>query len=29
MTVEAHVKQADMLLYQAKGAGRNDVQVAL
>jgi diguanylate cyclase (GGDEF)-like protein/PAS domain S-box-containing protein len=28
-TVEALVKQADVMLYQAKGAGRNNVQVAL
>jgi diguanylate cyclase (GGDEF)-like protein len=28
-TAEALVKQADELLYQAKGAGRNNVQVAL
>jgi diguanylate cyclase (GGDEF)-like protein len=26
---EALVKQADEMLYQAKGAGRNNVQVAL
>ena len=29
MTVEALLKQADVLLYQAKGAGRKNVQVAL
>lgn len=29
MTVEALVRQADVMLYQAKGAGRNNVQVAL
>ena len=28
-TVEALVQQADVMLYQAKGAGRNNVQVAL
>jgi len=28
-TVEALVKQADVMLYEAKGAGRNNVQVAL
>ena len=28
-TVDALVKQADVMLYQAKGAGRNNVQVAL
>jgi diguanylate cyclase (GGDEF)-like protein len=28
-TVEALVKQADVMLYQAKGAGRNNVQMAL
>jgi len=28
-TVEALVKQADVMLYQAKAAGRNNVQVAL
>lgn len=28
-TVEALVRQADVMLYQAKGAGRNNVQVAL
>jgi len=28
-TAEALVKQADVMLYQAKGAGRNNVQVAL
>ena len=28
-TVEALVKQADVMLYQAKGAGRNTVQVEL
>lgn len=28
-SVEALVKQADVMLYQAKGAGRNNVQVAL
>ena len=28
-TVEALVKQADVMLYQAKSAGRNNVQVAL
>ena len=28
-TVEALVKQADVMLYQAKNAGRNNVQVAL
>jgi diguanylate cyclase (GGDEF)-like protein len=28
-TVEALIKQADVMLYQAKGAGRNNVQVAL
>ena len=28
-TVEALVQQADVMLYQAKGAGRNNVQMAL
>jgi hypothetical protein len=28
-TVEALIQQADVMLYQAKGAGRNNVQVAL
>lgn len=28
-SVEALIKQADVMLYQAKGAGRNNVQVAL
>jgi diguanylate cyclase (GGDEF)-like protein len=28
-TVEGLVQQADVMLYQAKGAGRNNVQVAL
>jgi diguanylate cyclase (GGDEF)-like protein len=28
-TAEALVKQADVMLYQAKSAGRNNVQVAL
>ena len=28
-TVEALVRKADVMLYQAKGAGRNNVQVAL
>jgi len=28
-TAESLVKQADVMLYQAKGAGRNNFQVAL
>ena len=28
-SVETLVQQADVMLYQAKGAGRNNVQVAL
>jgi len=28
-TVEALVQQADVMLYRAKGAGRNNVQTAL
>lgn len=27
-TADALIKQADVMLYQAKGAGRNNVQVA-
>jgi len=29
MTADALVRQADEMLYQAKGAGRNNVQGAL